>query len=105
MNPASRNLIVRHRAHVLVEFALFDNDTLLERSTIRVSAEAQCAHLAQFHIAHQLSGNAAKIVLSNFSPHLGLNTVNLDMPIHQSSDWESVELAKYTFAFRCSLDT
>ena len=89
---------------ILVEFALFDQDTLLERSAIRVCAEGQCVHLALFHVAHQLSGDAAKIVLSNFSPELGLETVTLDMPVHRSSDWESIELAKYTLAFKCSLD-
>jgi hypothetical protein len=89
---------------MLVEFALFDDDTLIERSAVRVSADAQCAHLAQFQVAHQLRDDVAKIVLSNFSPDVALKTVNLDMPIHQSSDWESIELAKYTFAFRCSLE-
>jgi len=91
---------------MLVEFALFDqDDTLLERSAIRVSTEAQCAHLDLFHVAHQLSGDAAKIVLSSFAPTIGLKTVNLDVPIHQSSDWESIELDKYTLAFLCLLDT
>jgi len=89
---------------MLVEFALLDNDMLLERSVIRVTTEAQCSHLTLFHVAYQLCGDAAKIVLSNFAPSVGLKTVNLDMPVHQSSDWESLELAKYTFAFRCSLD-
>ena len=89
---------------MLVEFALLDNDTLLERSSIRVSTEAQCCHLSLFHVAHQLCGDIAKLVLSNFAASVDLKTVNLDMPIHQSSDWESIELAKYTFAFRCSLD-
>jgi hypothetical protein len=89
---------------MLVEFALFDDDTLLERSAIRISREAQCAHLTQFHVAHQLCGDSAKIVLSNFAPNVALKAVNLDMPVHQSSDWESIGLDKYTFAFRCSLD-
>jgi hypothetical protein len=89
---------------MLVEFALFDKDTLLERSAVRVCVDAQCTHLAQFHVAHQLRDDVAKIVLSNFSPNVALKTVNLDMPIHQSSDWESIELEKYTFAFRCSLE-
>lgn len=88
---------------MLVEFALFDNDALLERSAVRVCADAQCSHLVLFHVAHQLRGDVAKLVLSNFSPTLGLNTVNLDMPVHESADWESIELAKYTFAFRCSI--
>jgi hypothetical protein len=90
---------------MLVEFALLDNDVLLERSAIRVSSEPQCSHLPLFQVAHQLRDDIAKIVISNFSPDLRLKTVNLDMPVHQSSDWESIDLAeKYTFAFRCSLE-
>lgn len=89
---------------MFVEFALFEKDTLLERSAIRVCADAQCIHLGVFHAAYQLCGDAAKLVLSNFSPTVDLKTVNLEMPVHQSSDWESIELTKYTFAFRCSLD-
>jgi hypothetical protein len=89
---------------VLVEFALLDQDTLLERSAVEVTSEAQCVHLAKFNVAHQLDGDAAKIVLSNFAPEVKLKTVSFDMPVHQSEDWESMELEKYTFAFRCSLD-
>jgi hypothetical protein len=88
---------------MLVEFALFDQDTLLERSAVRVSAEAQCAHLTLFNVAHQLCDGAAKIVLSSFAPTIELKTVNLDMPVHQSADWESIEVDKYTIAFRCAL--
>jgi hypothetical protein len=87
-----------------VQFALFDGDALLERGEISVTGEAQCSHLTLFHVGYQLQGDIAKIVLSNFAPSIGLNTANLDMPVHQSSDWESIDLATHTFAFRCSLD-
>lgn len=90
---------------MLVELALFADDTLLERGAVRVTTEAQCAHLKLFHVAHQVCGDIAKIVLSNFAPEIGLKTANLDMPIHQSSDWESIQLATHTLAFRCSLET
>jgi hypothetical protein len=101
-----RSQWLKARSGMLVEFALLDeNDTLLERSSVRVSAEAQCSHLNKFHIAYQLIDGAAKLALSDFSPELGLRTVNLDMPLHQSSDWESIAIARYTFAFRCSLDS
>ena len=89
---------------MLVEFALFDKDTLLQRGAVRVTEEAQCSHLEKFQIAHQLVGDAAKIVLSNFAPDIGLKTAALDMPVHQSEDWESIDLATHTFAFRCALD-
>lgn len=89
---------------MLVEFALFDKDSLLQRGVVRVTEEAQCLHLEKFHIAHQLAGDTAKVVLSNFAPDIGLKTAALDMPVHQSEDWESIELATHTFAFRCALD-
>jgi hypothetical protein len=87
-----------------VELALFDGDALLERGEIRVSTDSSCDHLELFHIAHRLRNDAAQVVLSNFSPRIKLNTVRLDMPVHHSSDWESIDLAGYTLAFRCWLD-
>jgi len=87
-----------------VELAFFDGDTLLDRGTIQVVSEDRCDHLKLFHAAHRLNGNAAHIVLSNFDPDINIKTANLDMPVHQSDDWESIDLAGYTLAFRCSLD-
>jgi len=89
---------------MLVEFAWLKNDALVERATIRVTADAQCVHLASFHVAHQLCGDAARLVLSNFPPESKLTTVDLDMPIHDSSDWESIDMGEYTFAFQCQID-
>ena len=89
---------------MLVEFALFDQDTFLERSAIRATTEAQCAHLDLLHVAHQLRGDAAKIVLSSFAPAIGLKTVNLHKWARSSVRTLGVTLAVDTFAFRCSLD-
>lgn len=89
---------------MLVEFAFFRDDTLLERGAVRVTTEAQCAHLKQFHIAHQLVGDAAQIVLSNFGPETGLKMSRLEMPVHQSDDWETIQLATHLLVFRCALD-
>jgi hypothetical protein len=87
-----------------VELALFDDATLLERGEVRVGSETRCQHWTLFCVSHRLGGDAAEVVLSSFSPDIKLKTVKLDMPIHQSSDWESIDLAGYTLAFRCSLD-
>jgi hypothetical protein len=87
-----------------VELALFDGDVLIERGSIDVGAESSCKHLQHFHIAHQLEGDAAKVVLLSFSARVNLKTVTLNMPVHQSDDWESIDLAGYTLGFRCSLD-
>lgn len=85
-----------------VELALFDGGVLLERGSIDVGLESSCSHLQHFHIAHRLHSDAAQVVLSSFSPRIDLKTVTLDMPIHQSTEWESIDLAGYTLAFRCS---
>jgi hypothetical protein len=85
-----------------VELALFDGDMLIERGRIDVRVDSSCDHL-EHHIAHRLDSDAAKVVLSSFSPRINLKTVTLDMPVHQSADWESIDLAGYTLAFRCSL--
>lgn len=87
-----------------VELALFDGDVLIERGSIDVRKEASCDHLQNFHIAHRLDTDAANVVLSNFSSGINLKTVTLNMPIHQSDDWESIALASFSLAFRCSLE-
>lgn len=87
-----------------VELALFDGDKLLERGAIRVGNESSCDHFQLFSAVHHLDGSAAKVVLSDFDSTINLKTVNLDMPVHESEDWESIDLAGYTLGFRCSLD-
>ena len=87
-----------------VEFGLFEVDSLLERGAFIVSEEIQCTHFQSFNVAHHIGDSSAKIVLSNFSPNVSLKTVNLDMPLHDSGDWESIELDAYTLAFRCTPD-
>ncbi len=88
---------------MLVELALFQDDALLQRGAFTVTVEAQCTHWERFHVAHQLIGESAQIVLSNFAEGIKLQTCRLNMPVHQSDDWESIELAAYTIAFRCAL--
>jgi hypothetical protein len=85
------------------DFGLFDGDTLLERGSFVVSTLPLCAHFASFHAAHVLEGDVAKIVLSRFPPEFDLKTATLDVPVHESDDWESIELARYALAFRCYL--
>ena len=98
MKPDQRSVAMR------VELALFDGDELIERGSIDVGIESSCVHLKHFHIAQRLEGDAAKVVLSSFSTGINLRTATLDIPVHQSSDWESIDLAGYTLGFRCSLN-
>lgn len=86
-----------------VELALFDGDALLDRGEILVGPDTSCSHFQAFCAVHRLGGDAAQIVLSEFSPDIKLRTATLDMPVHESVDWESVDLAGYTLAFHCSL--
>ena len=87
-----------------VELALFDGDTLLDRGELCIASESGCNHLKLFHAAHRLNGDVAQIVLSKFPPSMHIKTSRLDMPLHRSDDWESIDLGGYTLVFRCSLD-
>jgi len=84
-----------------VDLALFQGDDLLDRGEITVSPEQRTDSFNLFQAHHQLAGDAADIVLDRFSDSVGLKRVTLDMPVHESEDWESVELGKFTVAFWC----
>jgi hypothetical protein len=87
-----------------VDLALFDGDELLSRNEFRVSASELVSSFPLFEITHKLGADAADIVLSGFPAHVDLKTITLDMPIHESSDWQSIDLGRYTLAFWCRLD-
>jgi hypothetical protein len=87
-----------------VDLALFDGDVLLERGKISVGATRQTSSLQLFHAHHQLVNDAADITLDGFADRVGLKSVVLNMPVHESSDWESIELERYTMAFWCRVD-
>jgi len=87
-----------------VDLALFENDELLARNEIRVGAEQIISRFPLFQAAHRLGEDAADIVLSEFPAHIDLKRITLDMPIHESADWESMDLGRYTLAFWCRLD-
>ena len=87
-----------------VDLALFEGDEFLCRGEVNVGRDEEIHSFSLFQVTHQLGQDAADIVLSNFSAHLHLKTVSLDMPIHESTDWESIDLGRYTVAFWCRLD-
>ena len=87
-----------------VELALFEGDALLERTELVVGAGASIDSFHLFRATHELGNEAANIVLDNFSAAVTLKSVKLHMPIHESNDWESIEIEKYTLAFWCHLD-
>lgn len=87
-----------------VQLALFDGDALLERTEIVVGTSERVDAFRLFRASHRLGSEAADIVLDNFAAQVELKSAKLHMPIHESDDWESIQLEKYTLAFRCHLD-
>ena len=87
-----------------VELALFGGDDLLSRDVIHVRPDPTSEALTLFHADHRLELEAADIVLSGFPEHTGLKRMTLDMPIHESNDWESMDVGRFTLAFWCRLD-
>lgn len=56
------------------------------------------------NIKHRLFEDMAEITIEAFADGEILVKSTLHMPIHQSDDWEAIELAQFTLAFRCRLD-
>jgi hypothetical protein len=89
---------------LIVDLALFEGDTLLERVLLCVSSAHQESSFGLFSARYWLGVTNADIVLEQFSPAVELKRVALDMPIHESNDWESLDLGKYQVAFWCKLE-
>ena len=87
-----------------VELALFEGDTLLERGEVVVSATQQVDSFELFRASHRLGPEAVDIILDAFADHMEVKRSTLSMPVHESGDWESIDLGKYTLAFWCHLD-
>jgi hypothetical protein len=87
-----------------VELALFEGDTMLDRGVIRVVPSKTVDTFSQFRITHRLGANAADVFISDFASHIRLKRSALAMGIHESVDWESINLGDYRLAFWCRLD-
>jgi len=87
-----------------VEPALLDGDTLLDRREIVVGTTERIESFPLYRASHKLGDEAADIVLDEFAESIELNRSTLLMPVHESADWESIELGKYTLAFWCRLN-
>lgn len=83
---------------MLIEIGLFQGDELLERGRIKVTEFEQIEENDQISMKHQLIENAALIELHVFRNRVQQFKSNFEMPIHQSNDWGSIELAQYTLA-------
>lgn len=87
-----------------VDLALFEGDILLDRGAIRVVPSERVDMFSHFRITHRLGAQNADVSLSDFASHIGLVKSTLVIPIHTSTDWESIDLGDYTLGFRCKLD-
>lgn len=87
-----------------VDLGLFEGDILLDRGSIRISQAQAVDRFSHFRVTHHLGADVADVVLSDFADHIDLKKITLDMPIHESTDWESIDFGRYAVAFWCRLD-
>lgn len=88
-----------------VDFGLFKGDELLHRGLLKISTQEDIGVFGDLRIRHHLLDEDAEILVELFSDGERLIKSNLTMPIHESEDWESIELGQFTLAFKCSLDS
>ena len=88
-----------------VELALFDGDTLLERANLNITTVEKVNKFRLFSARHSLEPLDASVVLFSFSGPIPIKQAALTIPIQNSEDWESIDLARYTLAFRCQVQS
>lgn len=89
---------------MLVEMGLFQGDNLLTKGMIKVAEQEQMEKNDVMELKYQLVGEAAELKLRVFGNGEQLIKSSLTMPVHESDDWESIELGGFTLAFRCRLN-
>lgn len=89
---------------MLVEIGLFFGEQLLERRAIRITDQEAIDENEVISLSHRLVNDVAKVELRVFDGGVQKIKSNLEMPVHESEDWESIELADYTLAFKCRLN-
>jgi hypothetical protein len=92
-----------------LDFGLFEGDALLVRGNVNVSASVQVSEFGNvLQLKHQLKDDHASILVRVFGldsdKQRGPQIIwsSLHMPFHDSDDWESIELDRFTFAFMSS---
>ena len=86
-----------------IDLALFDGDDLLDRGEVLIGPAIVANSFSLCRVTHQLVGDSAALTLSDFPPHLGIKTIMMDTPIHESANWETQDFGKYMLAFWCRL--
>jgi len=87
-----------------IEFGFFEGDELLQRGQIIITNKKYVETEGVLVITHRLFEEMAEILIEAISEGQRLIKSTLHVPIHESEDWESIELAQFTFAFKCTLD-
>ena len=87
-----------------VDFGLFEGDELLQRNSVEISENKKNERFGKLNITHHLLEEMAEIVIEVFEDGEREIKSTMHMPIHESEDWESIELDKFTLAFRCILN-
>ncbi len=87
-----------------VDFGLFKEDELLQRGIITVTDKQITESFENLNISHRLLEGAAEIVIEVLSDGERSIKSTLNMPVHESEDWESIEMAQFTLAFKCLLN-
>lgn len=87
-----------------LDYGLFKGDDLIQRGFLVVAPKERVERTSNVTIRHRLLEESAAVTIEVFSEGVRLIESVLDMPIHESDDWESIELAQFTFAFKCRLD-
>ena len=87
-----------------VDYGFFEGDELLQRGFLVVTEKELSESHGMLSIRHKLLEEMAEITIEAFSEAERLIKSTLHMTIHESGDWESIELAQFTLAFKCSLD-
>ena len=88
-----------------VDYGLFKGDQLLHKGILVIDKNENTEVLEDLRIRHHISGNNAKLIMEIFDDNDKLTKATLNMPIHESDDWESIELAEFTLAFKCVLNS
>ena len=89
---------------MLIDIGLFLGNQLLQQGKIKVTEQETIDESDVISLKHQLIEDIARLELRVFENGDQQMKSTLDVPVHQSEDWESIELANYTLAFRCSLN-
>lgn len=88
-----------------VDLGLFEDDKLLFQGEIHITDNEHQEENEIIKLRYQLINDEAKIELRVFNDGEQIIKSTLNIPIHESEDWESIQLEKFTLAFKCKLNS